>query len=155
MSLSNDILFSTALKSETSEKPEMKMCEQLWCTDSQFVKSETLPKRDKKWKWVMNLKMSRTAASLWIRRRIFNVRAFCRLADFAQLFALSSAVSLTLSLLVAGSWWALARRCLLTRDAHSRLSQLWGQQTKIQQISQSESAKIWPSESAQFGGVAC
>lgn len=104
------------------------MC--VWRTGSQSVKWEILSKRDKKWKSGLNLKMSTTAASLRIGGRIFNVCAFCRLADFTQLFALSSAVSLALSLLVTRPWRALARRCLLTWHTHPGLSQLWGIQIK-------------------------
>lgn len=78
----------------------------------------------------MILKMSRAAVSLWIRRGIFNICAFCCLADFTQLFALSSAVSLTFSLLVAGPRRTLARLCLLTRHACSGFPQLWDDQGK-------------------------
>lgn len=112
------------------------MC--VWRTGSQSVKWEILSKRDKKWKSGLNLKMSTTAASLRIGGRIFNVCAFCRLADFTQLFALSSAVSLALSLLVTRPWRALARRCLLTWHTHPGLSQLWGIQIEKKEKTHSQ-----------------
>lgn len=67
----------------------------------------------------MLLKTCRTVASLWIGWRIFNVCAFCCLADFTLLFALSSAVPLAFSLLISGAW-----RDVLIWHTDSRFPQL-------------------------------